>query len=161
MGAYIVTGQRARQLRVVPTALLKRLSAKSDLQGLIQTAAHLALLVAGGWLVLASVGTWWVVPALLLQGIFINALFGALHESVHYGSFRTRWMADLLGFFSGAAILNNAAYYRYFHYAHHRYTQDPERDPELLAATVPRTWSQYLLRISAIPFVVIDRKSVV
>ena len=43
-----------------------------------------------------------------LQGIFVNALFGAMHESVHYGSFKTRRAADLLAFFSGAAILNNA-----------------------------------------------------
>ncbi len=73
-----------------------------------------------------------MLPALLLQGIFINALFGAMHESVHYGSFKTRWMADVLAFFSGAAILNNAGFYRHYHLAHHRYTQDPERDPELI-----------------------------
>lgn len=153
MGAYTVTGQRARQMRVVPAEVLRRLSVRSDSHGLIQTAVHLSLLVAGGSLVLAALGTWWTVPALLLQGVLINALFGALHESVHYSSFKTRWMADLLAFFSGAAILNNAAFYRYFHYAHHRYTQDPERDPELLAAPAPGGGGQYLLRVSAIPFV--------
>src|SRR5207245_1723569 len=79
----------------------------------------------GGWLVLATLATWWVVPALLLQAIFVNTLFGAMHESVHYGSFKTRWMADLLAFFSGAAILNNAGFYRHYHLAHHHYTQDP------------------------------------
>ena len=102
MGAYTVTGQRARQMRVVPAEVLKRLYARSDRHGLVQTAAHLALLVAGGWLVLLTRGSWWVVPALVVQGIFINTLFGAMHESVHYGSFKTRRMADLLAFFSSS-----------------------------------------------------------
>lgn len=155
MGAYIVTGQRARQMRVVPADVLKRLYVRDDAKGLVQTVAHLALLVAGGWLVLETRGTWWMLPALLLQGILVNALFGALHEAVHYGAFKTRWMNDVLAFFSGAAILNNAGFYRHYHYAHHRYTQDPARDPELISAVVPRTWGQYLYRISAIPFLIV------
>ena len=59
---------------------------------------------------------------------------------MHYGSFRTRWLADVLAFFSGAAILNNAGFYRHYHMAHHRYTQDPARDPELITSGTPRTW---------------------
>ena len=160
MGTYQVTGQRARQMRVVPAPVLKRLYGRSDIKGLVQTGAHLLLLVAGGWLVLATRDSWWVVPALLLQGVLVNALFGALHESVHYGTFRTRWPSDVLAFFAGAAILNNAAFYRHYHYAHHRYTQDPARDPELITAVVPRTWGQYLFRASAIPFVMIRLRDI-
>jgi fatty acid desaturase len=160
VGAFVVTGQRARQMRVVPAEVLKRLYGRSDWHGLVQTAAHVALLVAGGWLVLATEGTWWVAPALLLQGIFINALFGAMHESVHYGSFKTRWAADLLAFFSGAAILNNAGFYRHYHYAHHRYTQDPERDPELITSGTPRTWRNYLFRISSISFLMLRARDI-
>ena len=155
MGTYTITGQRARQMRVVPAEVLKRLYARDDAKGLVQTAVHLLLLVAGGWLVLETRGTLWVLPALLLQGILVNALFGALHEAVHYGAFKTRWMNDVLAFFAGAAILNNAGFYRHYHYAHHRYTQDPARDPELISAVVPKTWGQYLFRVSAIPFLLI------
>jgi fatty acid desaturase len=160
MGAYVVTGERARQMRVVPAAVLKRLYARSDRAGLVQTAAHAALLVAGGWLVLQAYGTWWLAPALLLQGILVNALFGAMHESVHYGSFKTRRLADLLAFFSGAAILNNAGFYRHYHMAHHRYTQDPLRDPELVTSGTPRTWGNYLYRISAIPFFILRTRDI-
>jgi len=160
VGAYTLTGERARQMRVVPAEVLKRLYARSDRAGLVQTAAHLALLVGGGWLVLATLGTWWVVPALLMQAIFVNTLFGAMHESVHYGSFKTRWLADLLAFFSGAAILNNAGFYRHYHLAHHRYTQDPARDPELLTSGTPRTWGQYLLRVSSLPFLMLRLRDI-
>ena len=97
-------------------------------------------------------GSWWLAPALVLQAVFVNSLFGAMHESVHYGSFRTRRLADLLAFFSGAAILNNAGFYRHYHLAHHRYTQDPARDPELVTSGTPRTWGNYLLRVSSLPF---------
>ena len=158
--SFTVTGQRARQMRVVPAEVLKRLYARSDAKGLVQTAAHLLLLIAGGWLILVTRGTWWVVPALLVQAVFVNTLFGAMHESVHYGSFKTRWMADLLAFFSGAAILNNAGFYRHYHYAHHRYTQDPKRDPELITSGTPKTWGNYLLRMSALPFLAIRARDI-
>ena len=157
---FVVTGERSRQMRVVPAEVLKRLYLPSNRAGFVQTAAHLALLVAGGWLVLATRGTWWVVPALLLQAVFVNTLFGAMHESVHYGSFKTRWLADLLAFFSGAAILNNAGFYRHYHWAHHRYTQDPARDPELITSGTPRSWGNYLLRMSALPFLAIRMRDI-
>ncbi|MBS0549865.1 MAG: fatty acid desaturase [Proteobacteria bacterium] len=160
MSEYIVTGQRARQMRVVPADVLKRLYTRSDWAGLKQTAVHLTLLVAGGWLILETRGTWWVAPALLMQAVFVNSLFGAMHESVHYGSFKTRWMADLLAFFSGAAILNNAGFYRHYHLAHHRYTQDPARDPELVTSPSPRTWGAYLFRVSSIPFLVLRTRDI-
>jgi fatty acid desaturase len=100
-----------------------------------------------------------VIP-LLAQAVFINSLFGAMHESVHYGSFKTRWMADVLAFFSGAAILNNAGFYRHYHMAHHRYTQDPERDPELITSGTPRTWKSYLFRVSSIPFFILRTRDI-
>ena len=155
MSPYVVTGQRAKQMRVVPAPVLRRLYERSDKAGFLQIGAHLLLLIAGGWLVLATRGTWWVAPALLLQAVFVNSLFGAMHESVHYGSFKTRWMAEVLAFFSGAAILNNAGFYRHYHMAHHRYTQDPLRDPELITSGTPRTWGAYLFRVSSIPFLMI------
>jgi fatty acid desaturase len=139
-------------MRVVPATVLKRLYMRSNKAGAIQTLAHLFLLVAGAILIFETMGSWWIVPALLLQAVFINALFGAMHESVHYGSFRTRWIADVLAFLAGAAILNNAGFYRHYHLAHHRYTQDPDRDPELITSGTPRTWGNYLLRVSSLPF---------
>ncbi len=160
VSAYVVTGQRARQMRVVPADVLKRLYTRSDWAGAKQTAAHLALLVLGGAAILYTRGTWWVVLPLIAQAFFVNSLFGAMHESVHYGSFKTRWMADVLAFFSGAAILNNAGFYRHYHMAHHRYTQDPERDPELITSGTPRTWKNYLFRVSSIPFFVLRTRDI-
>ncbi|MBM3642917.1 MAG: fatty acid desaturase [Alphaproteobacteria bacterium] len=152
MGTYHLTGERARQMRVLPPALLKRLYERSDLHGAAQTAAHIAGLMLGGWAVLASLGTAWVVPAFLVQTFLLVGVFAAMHEAVHYSAFRTRWPNEVLAFMSGATILFNAAFYRHFHLAHHRYTQDPARDPELIASPAPRTPREYWLRLSALPY---------
>jgi fatty acid desaturase len=159
-GSYIVTGERARQMRVVPAAVLKRLYMRSNKAGAIQTLAHLYLLVAGSVLIFETMGTWWLALALVLQGVFINSLFGAMHESVHYGAFRLRRLNDVLAFFSGAAILNNAGFYRHYHLAHHRYTQDPARDPELITSGTPRSWGSYLLRVSSLPFLALRLRDI-
>ena len=43
-----------------------------------------------------------------------------------------------------------ADYFRLFHFAHHRYTQDPERDPEL-ATPKPRSLGQWAWHVSGLP----------
>jgi fatty acid desaturase len=43
------------------------------------------------------------------------------------------------------------AYFRAFHFAHHRHTQDPARDPEL-AAPKPASLGGYLLLVSGLPY---------
>lgn len=47
----------------------------------------------------------------------------------------------------GSRIFVPAMWFRYFHLAHHRHTQDPARDPEL-ALPPPKTKAQYLLRLT-------------
>jgi fatty acid desaturase len=70
---------------------------------------------------------------------------------VHYTAFRTRWLNQAVAWIAGAAIFYNADHYRQYHYAHHRYTQDPARDPELIRAK-PRTPGEYLYRLSGAPY---------
>ncbi|MBM3619719.1 MAG: fatty acid desaturase [Alphaproteobacteria bacterium] len=150
--SYRATGERARQMRVLPTETLKALYRRSDAAGLLRWTIHVALLAAGGWLIHLAWGTWWLAPAWLLQGMLVMALFAPMHESAHYTAFKSRWLNDVAAFLSAAAIFNIGTYYRHFHLAHHRYTQDPARDPELIAQPEPKTIGDYLWRISAIPF---------
>lgn len=69
-----------------------------------------------------------------MLGYLLAFLFNALHETAHQTAFRTRALNYLLGHLAGFIILLPYEYYRAFHWDHHRYTQDPNRDPEL---TVP------------------------
>jgi fatty acid desaturase len=145
-------GRRSQQMRLIPANVLPALYVKSDRHGTWRTLTHLALLGAGAALIGGSRGRWWLPAVLLLQGFFLVALFAAMHECVHYSGFRSRRINEIVGWLAGLAILFNATYYRQFHFAHHRYAQDPGRDPELLTAPAPRSRTEYWWRVTAIPY---------
>jgi len=130
---------------------LRRLSRRSDARGLLQLGIHLALLCATGLLVWASRGHSWLIAALVLHGIVLCFLFCALHESIHRTAFATGWLNDAVAWICGALLLLPPEYFRCFHFAHHRFTQDPERDPEL-AVPPPASLAAYLWRISGVPY---------
>lgn len=137
----------SRPDRVLAPADLRRLSERSDAQGLARIAIHVLLIAGGATLVALTRGTPWVVPAMLLQGWFLVALFAPVHESVHYTAFKSRRLNIVVGWLASVPTLINSSFYRLFHYAHHRHTQDPARDPEL-AGPLPTTMWEYVLRIS-------------
>jgi fatty acid desaturase len=145
-------GRRSAQMRLIPASTLASLYAKSDLRGAGRTGAHLGLLVATGGLIHAARGHWSLPAALLAHGLVLVALFAAMHEAVHYSAFRSRRVNEIVGWLAGLGILFNATYYRQFHFAHHRYAQDPGRDPELLTAPPPRSRAAYWWRATAIPY---------
>lgn len=125
-----------------------RLTAKSDVSGLVQLAAHWGAIVVIGSLIAAKVPFWQLL--MLPQGILIVFLFTLLHETVHRTAFERQWLNDAVARVCSLAIALPADWFRYFHFAHHRYTQDPDNDPEL-AFPKPETWRQYLVHVSGIP----------
>jgi fatty acid desaturase len=130
---------------------LLRLAERSDRHGLGQLAAHLAALLASGACVLAARGSAWLPPALLLHGVLLVFLFAPLHESVHRTAFRSRWLNDVVARVCGAVLMLPPEYFRAFHFAHHRHTQDLARDPELIAPK-PASWRSYLWHVSGLPY---------
>ncbi|MBZ9957619.1 MULTISPECIES: fatty acid desaturase family protein [unclassified Mesorhizobium] len=125
-----------------------RLTGKSDGPGLVQLAFHLGAILLLGSLIAAKVPFW---PLLMLpQGILIVFLFTLLHETVHRTAFERQWLNDAVARVCSLAIALPADWFRYFHFAHHRFTQDPERDPEL-AFPKPETWRQYLVHVAGLP----------
>jgi fatty acid desaturase len=125
------------------------LSRPSDASGLRQLAIHAGLLLATGSAIAVSRGTAWLVPAMLLHGIALAYLFCPLHEGVHRTAFASRWLNDVVAWIGGAVIMLPAGFYRVFHFAHHRYTQDPARDPEL-AIHKPTSLGRYLYVMSGL-----------
>jgi fatty acid desaturase len=85
------------------------------------------------------------------HGVLLISLFAPLHESIHWTAFRTRRLNDVVAWGCGAALVLPPAYFRAFHFAHHRHTQDPARDPEL-AAPKPGTLPEYLWHVSGLPY---------
>jgi fatty acid desaturase len=134
----------------LPPEVIQRLSRRSDLRGLLQLAAHLGLLLLAGIGLQQAFGSAWVIVALPVYAAVLIFLFAPLHETIHYTAFETRWPNQAVAAALGFMLLLPARYFRVFHYAHHRHTQNPERDPELLERK-PLTRRGYWLYLSGLP----------
>ena len=125
-----------------------RLTTKSNRAGLLHLAGHLGALAVCGTLIVLRVPFW---PVLMLpQGILIVFLFTLLHEAVHRTPFASGWLNNVVARVCGFALALPSDWFRYFHFAHHRFTQDPANDPEL-AEPKPQTWWQYIRHLSGLP----------
>ena len=124
-----------------------KLTALSDVPGLFKFFQHIVCQGVFVWLILAGVPGW---PALmLLLGIQQVFLFTLLHETVHRTPFRRVWLNKLVGRICSVVLILPADWFRYFHLAHHRFTQEPDKDPEL-AEPKPATVRQYVVHISGV-----------
>ncbi len=132
---------------LLPAAAVAPLNRRSDARGCLRLAGHVGLLALTATGIAATLGTGWMLPAMLLHGIVQVALFAGLHETVHYTAFRRRWLNDGVATVIGLVHVLPARFFRRFHTAHHRHTQDPARDPEL-AGPKPATTAAYLLYVS-------------
>ena len=115
----------------LPSDVLARLTQRSNARGLIQLAAHLLALLLAGIGIHLSEGLM-AIPALLIYGCLLTFLFAPLHESIHFTAFKSSWLNNAVAAVSGFLLLLPYKHFRAYHYAHHRHTQDPEKDPELL-----------------------------
>jgi fatty acid desaturase len=137
---------------LVAPAFLGSLSRRSDLCGAMQRASHGACIGATGVLVWLAEPLWYLlVPAMLLHGVTIVTLFAPMHECVHRTAFATRTANEIVGWVAGVLSFYNATFYWHFHSWHHRYTHDPERDPELMFPKATNRL-QYLREIAGFNF---------
>ena len=134
-------------------AMLRDLSARSDRRGVVRTATHYGAIAATGaliWLVSSNHGIVWALPLLLIQGYFVAFLFMAVHETAHKTAFRSRSLNLLVVYLSGFIIALPYEYYCLFHWDHHRHTQDPAKDPELIVGAKPANDTQLAIAYSGL-----------
>ncbi|WP_305985062.1 fatty acid desaturase family protein [Roseibium sp. MMSF_3544] len=124
------------------------LTEKSDRKGLVPLIAHFGLIAFFGTMIAFRVPGWPVL--LIVQGVLIVFLFTLLHETIHRTAFKTVWLNDLVARVCGFLILVPSDWFRYFHFAHHRHTQDPDNDPELVGGK-PENLFEYIVHISGLP----------
>ncbi len=137
-----------RGLSILGPERLRELSERSDVRGLCQLAGHLGALLATGTALAALRGTWLAAPVVVLHGYLLACLYAMQHEANHRTAFRSRWINEAVTVFTGFVLLYPARWERWFHFAHHRHTQDPAKDPELLVRG-PCTLGRYVLALSA------------
>ena len=121
---------------------LKLLNEKSDFYGFSQIFTHLGSIFIISYFHFTFMNTWWVIITGLFLGIFINFLYAAQHELSHGTVFRTSWLNVFFGRAIGFVMLFPRDYDQLMHFAHHRWTQDWEKDGELVRK--PYTLKSYL-----------------
>jgi fatty acid desaturase len=101
----------------------------------------------------------WNIPvfatAIVLIGALQHRLAGLGHESSHYSFMRNRFLNDLIpDLFCMFPIMTTIHFYRLFHLGHHQFTNDPERDPDLMnlghgkrASDFPMTRMRFITRV--------------
>jgi fatty acid desaturase len=130
---------------------LTRLKETSDAPGLVHLAGHLALLGATGTAVLLAPNWPLWLAAATAHGIVLIFLFTLEHEAIHATAFRNAWLNRAVAEAAGVLVVVPPRWFRYFHFAHHRHTQDPARDPEL-ETPKPSNWWSYVRHLSALPY---------
>jgi fatty acid desaturase len=134
----------------LPPEVQQKLTRRSDARGLVQLGAHLAMLIFAGLALSATRDSLLLLITLPLYGAILIFLFAPLHETIHFTVFRTRWLNNLVAAPIGFLLLIPFQNFRVFHYAHHRHTQNPELDPELIDMR-PLIRNHYWLYLSGLP----------
>lgn len=131
-------------------AELRRFMARSNGPAALRLIVWVLMLLVSGFLIHRTLGTFWMIPAMWVQGIILVHHFSLQHECVHYTVFRTRWLNDLVGNICGWSIGLPHQFFRYEHCDHHTYTQLTGKDPEMVP--MPANWGEYLWYLSSIPY---------
>jgi fatty acid desaturase len=125
---------------------------KSNLKGFLQLAAHLAVMAVSGYVWAVSLPQfadrlYIALPALVIYGFSFAIMFAPLHECSHRTAFANNQINDAVAWLAGLFSFYNSTFYRLYHKWHHRYTQLPDKDPEL-SDRKPTNLREYLIELS-------------
>lgn len=133
----------------LPPDMRQALTRRNNLPGLFRLGVHGGTILLFGSLIAAGVPHWWVL--VLPQGVALAFLFTLQHETTHGTPFANQTLNEAIGHFCGLLIVQPFLWFRYFHLAHHRHTNDPASDPELRNPK-PENWRQFLDYLSTIGY---------
>ena len=148
--------------------LKKFANRRSDIEGWKQFIFHVSFILFSQYLIyytnpntISNYFIYFIFSILnILSFIFcgwtISFLFTGLHECVHHTAFKTPIYNDIVGYLFGFACFRGVIHYRYYHWAHHRFTGNTSKDPELkntfIDLDISGSLLKYLLYLSGIPF---------
>lgn len=132
----------------LPPETRRALLQTSDMAGLGHLAWHWGLIVLFGVLIATGAPGWQIL--MIVQGVLIVFCFTLLHECVHRTPFATGWLNALVFHICSFLLALPPEWFRYFHFAHHRYTNDPDNDPEL-ASPKPKSRREFWWAVSGLP----------
>jgi len=131
---------------------LKQLGRRSDVPGLIWMTHWIVFLLGTGTLLHLSLGSWWVVPAMIAYGaVLVVPAYALSHETSHGTAFRTRWLNDVLLWVSSFIYFEEPYHRRYAHTSHHTYTMHVGKDGQMPFA-LPMTFKEWVLELTHLGF---------
>lgn len=136
--------------QLLEPAELHALNARSDLRGWLQIASHIGAIAVVAFLHAHAMGSYWVIVTGFFLGVLINFLYAGQHELSHGTVFATKPLNVIWGRLIGFTMLFPRDYDQVMHFAHHRWTQDWERDGELVRE--PYTLKTYLLWVFGVTY---------
>lgn len=135
---------------VISRKELKPYMARTNWHGAVSFFTHMALLGGTGYGVWVSLGTWWVVPAMIAYSLMMAFLFNPVHECSHGTVFRSRWMNETVYWIVCLIYMVPPTFFRYAHAAHHTYTQIRGKDPDMMPERM--TVAKYLYILIGVTF---------
>ena len=129
--------------KLIEPSQLKKLNEKSDFFGFLQLFSHLFGILILSVLHYQAIGTWWFLCTGFCLGVLINFLYAAQHELSHGTVFKTFKINEFFGRIIGFFMLFPRDFDQVMHFAHHRWTQEWEKDGELVRE--PFTIKTYIL----------------
>lgn len=111
---------------------LKAIAARTDRPGLIWLGQWAVSLALTGTLVILSLGTFWMWPAMLLHGVFLTVpAYAASHETAHGTAFRTRWLNETVLWVTSLLYMEEPLHRRFTHTNHHTHTWHVGKDSQM------------------------------
>ncbi len=151
MTGHAATNAASSGIRL-DTETLRRLSRRTDGPGLAYLARWALALAATGMGIHHAQGTWWLVPAVFVHGVFLTVPAYALsHECGHGSAFRSRWLNEAVFWITSLLYFEEPCHRRYAHARHHACTWIEGKDAQM-PYDIPLTLKGWLLEVSGIAF---------
>lgn len=146
------------QSQTLTREALQPLQARTNVASVFRLAIQYGLLVGSIALVVIGFGQgwpWWRwAPGIALFGVLGVSMYAMAHETVHRTAFRSRWLNEIALWLAAVPFGYVPTAHRAFHFAHHRFTLDPIRDPEISAGGRPTTYPfTYAVWLTGLPMV--------
>ena len=135
---------------ILSPAELRTLNQKSNLIGFLQLISHVILIFLVGYAHYYASGSWLCLVTGFGLGVLINFLYAGQHELSHSTVFKTPLINELCGRVIGFFMFFPRDFDQIMHFAHHKFTQDWDKDGEL--AREPFTLNSYLLWLFGITY---------
>lgn len=139
--------EQFHQSRTIEKAQLQALMVR-DNRGLLRFLIQYTLLLGSAAVITLYYHVWWMLlPAWTIFGVMIAAMFALGHETTHQTAFKSRALNELVCWLACIPTIYTPTLFRQLHFAHHRHTHDPNKDPEISIGgkPVPQTTGSFIV----------------